>query len=452
MVCTFQRCTPFSIRIRPAQQNNEYEESEDAKDMRGYVEIQLLRDKAVFAFRKPGDKKIKLRYGKSTDERGGLEAGKRVSYWLSYNRNQRILKYGKGYIMEETTLLTEQFPFPQKKSQDPWDFIFRPDTYKEIVVKELKCKTEMGAFKSLLKCFPFDRGLKRVEPQNAIKLKLHDSLLPQTQKTVVLYPQPLTYNWPPLVLESSSASLVKLSDNKYMLSANLPPTCRELYQNVISANVALDWPHSTPKLSDAIDYSIRTKGKILHEKLKEKDHGNGMSYLRITLGCHRGSSPGIPYVLEIWPPKSQSPIHNHGSAYAVIKVLHGSIKVINYNKTWKDEANQEELSSFTASIGDITWMSPNWFQTHKLKNESEDQFCATIQCYKYGDSDDIQWPYFNFLDGESVEDFLPNSDFDFEKLRNDLLKEYNADHRVARWRRKETQGRTRDSKIHKTNH
>jgi len=116
----------------------------------------------------------------------------------------------------------------------------------------------------------------------------------------------------------------------------------------------------------------------------------------------------------------------------VIKVLHGAIKVSNDNKTWKDEETQEELSSFTASRGDITWMSPNWFQTHKLTNESEDHFCATIQCYKYGDGDDVQWPYFNYLDGESVEDFLPNSDFDLKKLREDLLKEYNADHRTAK--------------------
>ena len=439
VVVTFQKCTPFAIRIRPAQANGYgYDESEKVKDMRGYVEIQVLKEKAVFAFRTPGrDTRVKVQYGQSTGEKGGLEEGKRVSYWLSYDRNQRILKYGRGYIMEETTLLTERFPFPQKNSndQDPWNFIFRPDTYKEIAIKDLKCTSRLGLqnFKlSLKKLVLFRRDQKRIIPQNDVKLKFYDSLLPQTQKSVVLYPQPLTHNWSPLVLDSSQASLVELSNNNYMMSASLPPICRELYENVISANVTLDWPQSTPKLSDAINYSIKTKGKILFEKLKEKDHGNGMSYLRITLGCHRGTSPGIPYVLEIWPAKSQSPIHNHGNSYAVIKVLHGAIKVRNYNKTWKDEENQEELSSFTATKGDITWMSPNWFQTHKLANESGDQFCATIQCYKYGNEDEVQWPFFNYLDGESVEDFLPNSDFDFKKLREDLLKEYNAAHRVSK--------------------
>lgn len=31
---------------------------------------------------------------------GGLEEGKKVFYWFSFNCNDRILKYGKGYIME----------------------------------------------------------------------------------------------------------------------------------------------------------------------------------------------------------------------------------------------------------------------------------------------------------------------------------------------------------------
>ena len=122
--------------------------------------------------------------------------------------------------------------------------------------------------------------------------------------------------------------------------------------------MALDWPYSIPRLSDAINYSISTEGKILNEKLKEKGKDHGMSYLRVTLGPNRGSSPGVPYVLEIWPANSESPIHNHGNAYAVIKVLHGAIKVTIYNKTWNSEDKQQELTSFTAKQEDVTWISP----------------------------------------------------------------------------------------------
>ena len=42
-------------------------------------------------------------------------------------------------------------------------------------------------------------------------------------------------------------------------------------------------------------YSIETEGALLNTTLKRK------AYLRITMGKGRGESPGIPYVLEIWP-------------------------------------------------------------------------------------------------------------------------------------------------------
>lgn len=43
VVASFQRCTPFAIRIRPTQVHGGYmyEESETVKDKRGYVEVQV---------------------------------------------------------------------------------------------------------------------------------------------------------------------------------------------------------------------------------------------------------------------------------------------------------------------------------------------------------------------------------------------------------------------------
>ena len=35
----------------------------------------------------------------------GLESGVLATYWLSYDRDNRTIKYGKGYAMVETTLL-----------------------------------------------------------------------------------------------------------------------------------------------------------------------------------------------------------------------------------------------------------------------------------------------------------------------------------------------------------
>ena len=339
--------------------------------------------------------------------------------------------------MEETTLLTEKFPFPEKEGDDdPWDFIFRPDERKEIVIKDVDDIKGLVVLESpmvreilplrhpLLAAFQpmwgfprdIDHLLSSIPIVERSKLKARVDV----EKKVSFYPHPLTYNWSPLVLDSSKTTLLELGNNNFVLSASLPTTCQELYANISSPDVAFNWPYSSPRLSDAINYSINTKGKILYEKLKEKSQNDGMSYLRVTLGSNRGSSPGIPYVLEIWPANSESPIHNHGNAYAVITVLHGSIKVTIYNKTWNDENTQQALKSFTAKHGDVTWISPNWFQTHKLTNESNQLYCATIQCYKYGCEEELMWPYFDYLDGKTVKEFLPDSDFDFMQLRTIL--------------------------------
>jgi hypothetical protein len=54
------------------------------------------------------------------------------------------------------------------------------------------------------------------------------------------------------------------------------------------------------------------------------DSGLEMTYLRITVGDNSsGTSPGSsPYVLEVWPSHHASPVHNHGSSFIVMKVLH----------------------------------------------------------------------------------------------------------------------------------
>lgn len=147
------------------------------------------------------------------------------------------------------------------------------------------------------------------------------------------------------------------------------------------------------------------------------------TYLRMTLGSDRGNSPGIPYVLEIWPKDHGSPIHNHGNAYAVIKVLHGGLTISVYNKHTDSDANPT-LFQFDVKQGDVTWISPNWYQTHKLWNSTND-YCATIQCYQYGENDNLHWPYFDYVkDTATIDEFLPNSDFTFRDMREKVLKEY----------------------------
>ena len=78
IVATFEQCSPFSIRVRALSEPYD----EDTQGCRG-----------------PSSQK------QGNSRENGLDEGEEVSYWLSFDRNQRILKYGKGYIMEETTLL-----------------------------------------------------------------------------------------------------------------------------------------------------------------------------------------------------------------------------------------------------------------------------------------------------------------------------------------------------------
>jgi len=242
-------------------------------------------------------------------------------------------------------------------------------------------------------------------------------------------------NCPPLVKDSSEVTLFDLDRGQYMFSSSLPSACRELYGNI--KDLILDYPENPiMKLSDAIRYSIVTEGKTLYNKLKEK--GDEFGYLRVTLGPDSRIGPGIPYVLEIWPSRHGSPVHNHGNACAIIKVLFGRITVGLFNQQISPNSNNTNLEApepkaikkFDAKEGDITWISPDWFQTHQLMNNTDD-FCATIQCYRYSDEDNIHWPGFDYFaegsgqnDKDHLDVFYPDSDFTFLNMRSKVLAEY----------------------------
>ena len=108
-------------------------------------------------------------------------------------------------------------------------------------------------------------------------------------------------------------------------------------------------------------YSIETPGCTLYETLRNK------SYLRITIGDYARQSPGIPYVLEIWPPGSQSPVHNHGSTFAIVKVLYGTIENRTFNKMPSTASSHPEaLFKFDAHEGQVSLVTLHiHFNKHK---------------------------------------------------------------------------------------
>ncbi|MEO7178447.1 MAG: cysteine dioxygenase family protein, partial [Allosphingosinicella sp.] len=166
--------------------------------------------------------------------------------------------------------------------------------------------------------------------------------------------------------------------------------------------------------------------RVLEKKANEFGKYNPkMTYLRITLGTNQGESPGIPFVMEIWPSGNYSPIHNHGGSDAVIRVLHGAINVSLYPFLAPEQKTPFAAKTFVRE--DVTWISARLNQVHQLKNLDPDEPCITIQCYLYSDDNRTHWPYFDYLGGDhdgDVEHFDPNSDSDFLSFKEIMKKEY----------------------------
>jgi len=49
---------------------------------------------------------------------------------------------------------------------------------------------------------------------------------------------------------------------------------------------------------------------------------------------------------------------------------------------------------------------------------------ATIQCYRYRDSDTIHWEYFDDIDGDKIVQFTPNSDWEYIEFRTAIREEW----------------------------
>jgi len=181
-----------------------------------------------------------------------------------------------------------------------------------------------------------------------------------------------------------------------------------------------------------IEYSIATPGKWCYECLKDKatefdkDKPDAKeTYLRITLGENNGESPGIPYVMEIWPVGHYSPIHNHGGSSAIIRVLNGSINVSLF--PFLSDVPILPFAKADFNKGDVTWISPTLNQVHQLTNlDTNKDTCITIQCYMYEDDNTEHYDYFDYIDANSsTQQFEPDSDMDFISFKKIIRKEWN---------------------------
>jgi hypothetical protein len=243
---------------------------------------------------------------------------------------------------------------------------------------------------------------------------------------------PITKNVPMYVLDTDSLSIDDVASGIYLPSSNLDNINKKLYDCISGKNFILD-DDSFPDFSKAIEYSIKTPGLWCYDKLLQKstefnkDKGNILeTYLRITLGENNGESPGIPYVIEIWPVGHYSPIHSHAGANAIIRVLHGSINVSLFSFLSNKHSELEPFNRVDFNKGDITWISPSLNQVHQLKNlENNSDTCITIQCYMYDLENKSHYDYFDYIDANgNVQQSEPDSDMDFVNFKKIIKDEW----------------------------
>lgn len=236
---------------------------------------------------------------------------------------------------------------------------------------------------------------------------------------------PIRDKVPLKVIDRDHITIDDLAANRYVPAPALTPVGQQLYYTISGPKFVLNTP-DFPCFSEAIERSINTPGLWCYEKLREKstefnpDKPNLLeTYLRITLDQNNGESPGIPNVIEIWPVGHFSPVHNHSSANAIIRVLSGEINVTLFPFLCgcKDGIPPFGVANF--KTGDVTWISPTLNQVHQLKNlPTNKKACITIQCYMYGKDDLIHYDYFDYVDENGqIQQYLPDSDMDFLKFK-----------------------------------
>lgn len=245
---------------------------------------------------------------------------------------------------------------------------------------------------------------------------------------------PITARIPLVVKNMDELTIEHLAAATHMPIANLPPICQKLYNCIAGKNFRLHTP-DFPDFSQAIEYSIRTPGLWCYNKLRDKSREFNPdkpdlleTYLRITLGENNGESPGIPYVMEIWPVGHYSPIHSHANASAIIRVLNGEINVSLFPFLCAEKDGIAPFGRATFQKDDITWITPTLNQTHQLRNLPTNSYtCITLQCYMYGERDARHYDYFDYLDASGgQQQYEPDSDMDFLDFKARIKSEWDA--------------------------
>ena len=319
----------------------------------------------------------------------GLVNKKGSYYWFSLDSQNQKLQAGIGEPRIENVIYSYQFPNSDK-------------TLWEINKSLLEDLVSVNA------------SDKNIKPMKMLK-------------------DPITRSVPLLVKNTDELTMTHIANNQFLPKCHLTPVAQQLFDCISGKKFVLN-DTDFPDFSKAIEYSIATPGLWCYEKLKDKstefnkDDPNILeTYLRITLSENNGESPGIPYVMEIWPVGHYSPIHNHGGSSAVVRVLNGKINVKLYSfLCYDDKDGVEPFKEVQVIKDEITWISPTLNQIHQLHNlDSNKDTCITIQCYMYENEDSVHYDYFDYLDNKGKkQNYEPDSDMDFILFKETMKQEW----------------------------
>ncbi|CAF0895700.1 unnamed protein product [Rotaria sp. Silwood1] len=312
----------------------------------------------------------------------------RGNYWLSIDYSNLFVKYGQGEVRDRCTVLRSDIPSNESNHVRQIQFVHISLNNSRDIAK-----------------------LKQFEYK--VKLKLGRN--------------PVVYDPPLIVVSPKNYDLNDYRDKATIPVTRLDPPCQALYHDVIHWRFQDD---EFPHLFEAIEQSVRNESGWCRKRLIEKANRFGKSnilatYLRITVGLNRGTSPGVPFVVEIWPPGHYSPIHAHANTYGIIRVLNGAINVKLYQTLYVKR--QKPFYQINIATGQVTWLSPGLNQIHKLENITPNQTCITIQAYEYRSDEVSNYEFFDYInnDGNEIRRFDPVSDIDYFQFKKIMMDEWN---------------------------
>ena len=231
--------SPLTLLVNMSRR--EAENDWDHSRYQNYLALHLDQDKAGFSMKKAGTR-VDLSsclLEVATNTSLGLEPEVVTTYWLSYDRENMVIKYGKGYAMEQTTLLI-------------CDFTEGVQTAEEMADKRELWNIFFGLYDP-------------ARSDTSLLLYTHQTVGDDPGPLVVVRKDPLVVNPSPFVLDSSRASLILLEAALYTFSSDLPQSVRRLYDSLLHCQLESGAESERGPVNTRLSCAIRSdKARLGH--------------------------------------------------------------------------------------------------------------------------------------------------------------------------------------------